>query len=209
MSVSSDAFLSAIMLGLFVAAPIGPVGLLCITRSLENGLKCGLSTGLGAASIHACWALLGTVGMQPITTLLDSAGATGLLSWLTAVLLMFLGYRAMMSRRSLPAEGQPRRRATRLASYGSGAALAVGNPVTAALFMAAIPSFSLAPLEGNVARLAWAAGTFAGSAGWWLLLSASVAACRVQISGNCIVHINRATGGVLMLFGTGVLIRGV
>jgi hypothetical protein len=55
-------FLKAVVLGFCVAAPIGPVGLLCINRSLGGGALLGLATGLGASTVQVGWILLATAG---------------------------------------------------------------------------------------------------------------------------------------------------
>ena len=63
-------FLKAMLIGLAIAAPVGPIGVLCITRSLNKGFFSGFLTGLGAASADAIFTCVAVFGLSAITSLL-------------------------------------------------------------------------------------------------------------------------------------------
>src|SRR3954471_1892409 len=77
-SLSLTTFLAGIAAGLFVAVPIGPMGVLCIQRTLTFGLAAGLATGLGAATVHLIFGSLAAVGLSATITAWLSVGAQGL-----------------------------------------------------------------------------------------------------------------------------------
>lgn len=201
MSATSGTFLSAMSLGLFVAVPIGPVGVLCITRSLSSGAVCGLLTGLGAASVHAGWVFVATLDLKPMSAALARPEVAWVLPCLAAAILFVHGLRGLGARRPPVASKASKASSSHFASYGSGAALALANPVTIVLFIAVIP-----PLEGS-ARLAWAVGTFAGSAGWWLVLSSTIASFRARVSDVWILWTHRISGITLIVIAALLLIR--
>ena len=67
-------FLKSFFIGLSIAAPVGPIGLLCIQRSLLGGWRIGFATGLGAATADGMYGLIGALGVSVLITSLTSAG---------------------------------------------------------------------------------------------------------------------------------------
>jgi threonine/homoserine/homoserine lactone efflux protein len=63
-------FLSAVGLGFSVAAPVGPIGVLCIRRTLADGRTVGLACGLGAATADAFYGLVAGLGLTAVSTAL-------------------------------------------------------------------------------------------------------------------------------------------
>ncbi|PXX46335.1 LysE family translocator [Aquitalea magnusonii] len=161
-------FAQALLLGLAIAAPVGPIGLLCIDRSLRQGPWVGLATGLGAATADALYATLGALGLsaliQQLTALALPLAVAGslLLAW------MGLG----MLRRHAGSE------AARVASahgwyraWASALLLTLSNPMTILSFLAVFASLSGHAQPGMAEALLMVAGVFAGSALWWCVLA--------------------------------------
>ena len=59
-------FVKSLVIGFSIAAPVGPIGLLCVQRSLKRGFRSGLATGLGAASADTVYGFLGAIGFTGI-----------------------------------------------------------------------------------------------------------------------------------------------
>lgn len=184
------------IIGVAIAAPVGPIGLLCIRRTLIDGWRVGLATGLGAATADAIYGGIAALGL------------TAVIGWLTAgedlirliggLALVLIGWR---TRRSSvrPIEGQPMGRAVRDA-YALTVVLTLANPATIVSFIGIVASLGL---EGAaVSETATvAAGVAAGSSAWWLSLTTVVALIRRRVSATTVGRVNRVAGAGLMAFG--------
>lgn len=190
--------LRGLIIGFSIAAPVGPIGVLVIRRTLAEGRLTGLVTGLGAATADALYGCIGAFGL----TLVSGALLGGQL-WLRVVgglFLCYLGYRtfnAPPAERAAAVTG-----ATLLRSYGATFLLTLTNPATILSFAAVFAGLGLGNTGGPYsAALVLVAGVFAGSALWWLLLSAGVSWARALISADVLRWVNRVAGAVILSFG--------
>lgn len=176
----ASAFLQALWIGLAIAAPVGPIGLLVIQRTLDHGRLVGLATGLGAAAADACYGAVGAFGIVVIMNALQAARVP--LAVAGGALLLWLAWRSW---HAVPAE----RAAEMTAAPGLGAsfaatfALTLSNPATILSFIAifgAMGARQAGPLS-PMSPLPMVAGVLLGSALWWLLLSAVVARLRHRL----------------------------
>lgn len=176
----ASAFLHALWIGLAIAAPVGPIGLLVIQRTLDHGRLVGLATGLGAAAADACYGAVGAFGIVVIMNALQAARVP--LAVAGGALLLWLAWRSW---HAVPAE----RAAEMTAAPGLGAsfaatfALTLSNPATILSFIAifgAMGARQAGPLS-PMSPLPMVAGVLLGSALWWLLLSAVVARLRHRL----------------------------
>ena len=103
LSLNDPVFLKAMALGFCVAAPIGPVGVMCINRSLGCGAVLGLATGLGASTVQVGWILIATAGTAGAVVLGSNPLVAPLASLLAAALLVWMGVRAFRRGGALPA----------------------------------------------------------------------------------------------------------
>src|SRR5919206_4525412 len=71
-SVDLGVFVRGLVVGLAVAAPVGPIGVLCIRRTLADGRAAGLVSGLGAATADAIYGCIAGFGLTFISSLLIS-----------------------------------------------------------------------------------------------------------------------------------------
>jgi threonine/homoserine/homoserine lactone efflux protein len=192
------------VLGFAIAAPVGPIGLLCIQRTLDGGRWLGLVSGLGAATADAFYGLVAGFGLTLISTFLVSQQR-----WLGLIGGAFLCYLGVRTLLSAPATKAAQQRSTGLlGAYGSTLLLTLTNPMTILAFAAMFAGAGLV----EQGRDPWAAmllvlGVFAGSAAWWLLLSGVVSLFRTRISATALQWINRAAGLVIIGFGVSMVIR--
>jgi threonine/homoserine/homoserine lactone efflux protein len=194
--VITQLLLKGVTIGLSVAAPVGPIGLLCIRRSMADGARAGFICGLGAASADAAYALVGGFAMTAVARwLVAQRPWFGLFGGL---FLIFLGIRTITARASDPAVKSPR---GALAGYGSTLLLTLANPLTIMSFAALFAGLSFANAANYSAAAVLVAGVFAGSALWWLLLSAIVARARRHVSAAMMRTINRVCGALIAAFG--------
>ncbi len=192
-------FLRALGFGLAVAAPVGPMALLCMRRTLDQGWRAGLATGAGIASADALYAALAAFGLAGASRLL-LAHATAFRLGAGAVLL-WLGLSTLRGlARPAPAAAAPRG-----SLYLGALALTLANPPTiltfAALFTALAPAGGFPP----AAALATTAGVLLGSALWWLFLVGLLAALGHALGRRLRAAITLAAGTALALFGLATL----
>ncbi|MXR35761.1 LysE family translocator [Craterilacuibacter sinensis] len=193
---SGTLFLQSALIGLSVAAPLGPIGLLCMQRALESGARYGLVSGLGAASADALYALLGALGTNALMHAFT--GIAGPLALAGALFMLWLGVGMLRA----PTASDPAKtpRTTGLpAAYASVLALTATNPMTVTTFIAIFAALgSQQAVAGGTA--VFVSGVFIGSALWWVVLSFGCAALRHRINLQIRSGINRAAGAVLVAF---------
>ena len=162
-------------IGFAIAAPVGPIGLLCIQRTLNRGRLSGLVSGLGAAAADAIYGSIAAFGLVLIATFLVEQQV-----WFGLVGGIFLCYLAVRTFMAPPADVAASTQEGGLVSdFGSTLFLTLTNPVTVLSFVAIFAGLGLATQgEDNRAALLIVAGVFCGSALWWLLLSGGVSLFR-------------------------------
>jgi threonine/homoserine/homoserine lactone efflux protein len=195
--VSLNLLLKGLTIGFSIAAPVGPIGLLCIRRAIADGQRAGFICGLGAATADAVYALVGGFAM------------TALARWLVqqrlwfavagGAFLIYLGLRTMAAKTSFAAAVAPGRGA--LSAYGSTLLLTLANPMTIMSFAAVFAGLGLAAAASYSAAATLVGGVFAGSALWWLLLSGVAGQARRHISSALMQTINWWCGMVIAAFG--------
>jgi threonine/homoserine/homoserine lactone efflux protein len=175
-------FVSALGIGLSIAAPVGPIGLLVIERTLRQGFAVGLATGLGAAVADA---LYGAVGAYGVVLLLKGLQAAAVpLMWGGSAFLLGLAWRTWRSagRASVAAGGGTPAGGVALGTAFVGTVLlTLANPATVLSFVAVFGSLAGGVRQGAAAAPWQVAGVFAGSALWWLLLATAVALARHRV----------------------------
>lgn len=187
-------FLQGFAVGLSVAIPVGPLALLCMRRTLDRGFSHGFTTGLGAAVADGIYSFGAAFGIAAIAEWLARNQAEIRLSGAVA-----LAWFAFHTWRHDPLPPVIEARARRLpGDFASGFILAFTNPMTMIGFAAIFATFGLgAGLAGVDGAMALVAGTFAGSASWWLALSLGVARVRHLISARTLRTINLVAALVL------------
>lgn len=200
------ALLKGLIIGFSIAAPVGPIGLLCIRRTLADGPAHGFASGLGAASADAVYGAIAGFGVVLVTDAL--LGAQVALKLVGGLMLLWLGWSTLRAR---PAErpAEARGGGGLAGAYASTFALTLANPATILSFAAVFGGLGVSAGGGDgtstgVAALL-VAGVFTGSALWWLGLSASVGAFRRRVTPAAMLRINRASGAVLGGFGIAAL----
>jgi threonine/homoserine/homoserine lactone efflux protein len=211
--LEGNLFLRGLVIGFSIAAPVGPIGVLCIRRTLAEGRLTGLVSGLGAATADAFYGAVAAFGLGLVSQVLVDqqeplrlAGGLflcylGLRTWLAPV-------RGDLSPQSGLRSDQPAGRPSgAAAAYLSTLFLTLTNPITILSFAAIFAGLGLAaagsgPLPGAVL----VAGVFAGSGTWWLLLSGFAGLVRHRVGPNALRWINRLSGLVIVGFGVLALI---
>jgi threonine/homoserine/homoserine lactone efflux protein len=195
--------LRGMVIGFSIAAPVGPIGVLCIRRTLASGRAVGLASGLGAATADAVYGCVAGFGL----TLVYGALIGGQF-WLRLVGGLFLCYLGIKSFLTQPAEGAaPAEGAGLAGAYVSTFVLTLTNPMTILSFAAVFAGLGIADARGNYGLAALLVlGVFAGSALWWLGLSGAVSLFRSRLSVRALRWVNRISGVVILGFGLAAIL---
>jgi threonine/homoserine/homoserine lactone efflux protein len=191
-------FVRGMVIGFSIAAPVGPIGVLCIRRTLAAGRLAGLVSGLGAATADAVYGCTAAFGLTFVSGLLVSQQA-----WLRLVGGVFLCYLGLRTFSARPAVEDGDVGDTRLATaYASTFFLTLTNPMTILAFAAVFAGLGVGASSGGYAgALLTVCGVFCGSALWWFVLSYAVSLLRRQIDPPKMMLINRISGIIIMGFG--------
>ena len=191
-------FLKGITIGFSIAAPVGPIGLLCIRRSLAEGILAGLMTGLGAAAADATYGCVAGFGLTALSNFLIHQRF-----WLGLVGGLFLCYLAWRIVHTQPPTQTVQSPTGLFAAFGSTFLLTLSNPLTILSFAAVFAGFGLGSHTDTNYGAAWrlVAGVFVGSALWWLLLSGGVSLLRARVDRSVYRAINWISAAVILGFG--------
>ena len=190
--------LRGLIIGFSIAAPVGPIGVLCIRRTLAEGRAAGLVSGLGAASADAIYGGVAGFGLAFISNFLVSQQV-----WLRLIggaFLCFLGLKTLLAK---PAEqAAPGKGKGLLGAYASTFLLTLTNPMTIISFAAIFAGLGLAGASGNYGSAGvLVLGVFIGSALWWLMLSSGVGIFRARFNAHILRWVNRISGLIIIGFG--------
>ena len=192
----SGLFLKGLVLGFSIAAPVGPIGVLCIRRSLTHGFKSGLVSGLGAASADALYGTLAAAGLTLVADFLSAQSYwMGLIG---GAFLLYLGIKILASKPAQTAAELPA--ASPAGDYLSTFFLTLSNPMTIIAFVAIFSGLGAVGSGLRLGVFLLVLGVFSGSALWWLGLSAAVSMLRTRISDTVLLWVNRAAGVVILGF---------
>ncbi|MCT4654740.1 MAG: LysE family translocator [Cohaesibacter sp.] len=197
-------FLKACLVGLAIAAPVGPIGLLCIRRTLTLGAGIGIASGLGAAVADGTYGLLAALGLS-FSGILESHGdmmrlGSGLLLLILGGRIFYHGLTSSLSSPEPSANASPKV-ATGLLAFGSTYLLTIANPATFLSFVAMISALSEGLGSSIWGPYILVLGVFTGSALWWFFLVGLVSKLRHVLSPLFMKGIDLFSG--LLLLGWG------
>jgi len=201
-----DALIRGLLIGSSVAAPVGPIGVLCIKRTLAEGRAAGFSCGLGAASADAVYGCVAAFGLTSVSGFLVDYQP-----WLRLVggaFLLYLGLKTFLER---PAERETEDGSSRKlagAAYATTFFLTMTNPLTIFSFAAIFAGLGVAETSAGYASAATlVAGVFSGSALWWLFLSGGTSLFRSKLGTDALHWVNRVSGTIILGFGVIALLN--
>jgi threonine/homoserine/homoserine lactone efflux protein len=197
-----EVLLRGLIIGFSFAAPVGPIGVLCIRRTLAEGRAVGLVSGLGAAVADGLYGAAAAFGLTFITSFL-----TGQQGWLRLIGGLFLCYLGWRTFRARPAtQGAAVSGRGLLGAFGSTFVLTLTNPMTILSFVVVFAGLGAGAVGGDYAAAALLVlGVTLGSALWWLILSSGVGLFRARLTPRHLVWVNRLSGGIILLVGAATL----
>ena len=196
-------FLQGLLMGLVVAVPVGPLGLLCINRALAMGPTYGLFSGLGVATADALAAGIAALGITLLSSLLSEYQL--MLRLIGGVFLCYLGYTIYKTE---PVTQVPIKNINGLVgAYATTLFLTFSNPVTILSFVAIYAGWHVPNMDGRyIAAGLLTAGVFTGSALWWVALFITLKACHEKFNLRFLFWVHRVSGAIIAVFGVIVLL---
>ena len=189
-------FLRGLLIGFSIAAPVGPIGLLCIRRTLADGRAIGFVSGLGAATADAFYGAVAGFGLTVVSRALVQ-GQTPL-RLVGGAFLCYLGVRTFLARPA-QAAGVAGPRGL-LGAYLSTLGLTLTNPSTILSFVAIFAGLGLAANADYGSAFVVVTGVFIGSASWWIVLAAGAGWLRGRIGPALFRAINIVSGLTILGF---------
>ncbi len=196
-------FIRGLLIGLSIAAAVGPMSILCIQRTLQRGQRYGLVSGLGIATADAAYGCIAAFGLTLISTFLVSQQFW--IRLLGGLFLVYLGVRTVLSK---PAQRAATAKASGFVSaYISTLLLTLTNPTTILSFVAIFAGIGVgAASKSYASAIIVVLGVFAGSVLWWIVLTSVVSFLRTRFTTIWLLWINRVSGCVIAIFGIVALV---
>lgn len=195
--------LKGALVGIIIAIPAGPVGVLCIRRTIFHGRGAGFVSGLGAATADAVFGIIAAFGLTVVSDLLLDYR-----DWLRiggGALLLYIGITAFTAD---PLAGTQTQRDPEdlLNDYLSTFALTITNPITILAFLAIFAGIGFTGEEATIGRGAiLVLGVWLGSLWWWAALSLGAGMMRRSFDKHHLVWIHRGSGGILVISGVALI----
>lgn len=189
--------LKGIVIGFAMAVPIGPIGIICIRKTLTEGRMRGLIIGLGAATADMLYGSIAAFGITIISDTLLSQRV-----WIRlagGVLLLYLGVRTFRARPKDPK--MEIQSSGRLRSYFTTIFLTLTNPLTVFAFLAVFAALGLGNGLSLFSSSVLVAGVFAGSFLWFLSLSSGATFFRSKLDLVGMRWVNKIAGVLIIISG--------
>jgi threonine/homoserine/homoserine lactone efflux protein len=195
-----DCIIKGILIGMLASAPMGPVGILCIQRTLNKGRWYGFVTGIGAAASDIIYALFTGLGMSFVMDFINNAQNKFLLQIFGSLMLLGFGIYSYMSDPMKNAHQSSNKKGSLTHNGVTAFLVTLSNPLIIFLFMATFGSFAFIipdhPLEMTVGYLSIVIGALL----WWFGLTWLVDKIRNKFDVSGIVILNKIIGSIVIVF---------
>jgi threonine/homoserine/homoserine lactone efflux protein len=190
-------FFKGMVVGFSIAAPVGPIGILCMRRTLANGRLIGFSSGLGAATADAAYGAIAAFGLAAISNfLIHQKSWFGIVG---GIFLCFLGIKIFFSKPAKPSEET--HVISLVPAFFSTLFLTLTNPTTIISFIAIFAGLGLVRAANYLTASSLVAGIFIGSTIWWLILSVGFGFFRSHFDEKWMKAVNWLSGFLIFAFG--------
>ncbi len=198
-------FIRGLLIGLSIAATVGPMSILCIQRTLNKGQLYGLVSGLGIATADGVYGSIAAFGLTLITNFLLNEQIW--IRLIGGVFLIYLGIKTMLSKPPMRAASLDMKSNSYLGAYASTFFLTLTNPLTILSFAAIFAGIGVGSASKSLlSASAVVLGVFSGSALWWVILTSCISFFRKKMNAQWLLWINRISGAIITLFGIAALI---
>lgn len=193
-----DQLVKGVIIGVVASAPMGPVGVLTVQRTLNKGRAYGWVTGIGASVSDLLYALVTGLGMSFVMDFVSNPRTMHWLQLVGAVMLFLFGVHTYKSDPSQSMRNVSHRRGSLMHNAATGFAVTLSNPLIVFLFVALYARFAFVVPDHPVEQAIGYLGIVAGAVGWWTWLTYTINKVRARFDVSGIVWLNRTIGVVVM-----------
>lgn len=205
-----NTFITGMIIGVLVSAPTGPLGILCIQRTLHKGRLNGIVTGLGATTSDLVYAVLVGFSMNFVIDFVEQYRFV--IQIVGSIILFFFGYKIFTkeTEKSIDDEKIGTTNRNLLSTYTSAFGLCFSNPIIIFLFIALFARFNFFSSKSDVSQVLLALSSiFVGALSWWVILTMIVGSLRKKFKKRGLRILNFITGGVLIVLSIVGIVLGI
>jgi threonine/homoserine/homoserine lactone efflux protein len=192
-------------MGLVVTVPLGPVGVMCIQRTINRGWRSGLVSGLGAAFADTFYAVVAGLGLGVIINFIQREKYW--IQLVGAIIIVFIGIKTFYSNPAVEFRNQRNKKSKPFEEFLSVFLVTISNPAVFFAFIGMYATFNLVDEKTNFLSFSiLIASVFTGAMSWWYLLSAMVNKFRTRIRLKNIWWLNKIMGAIIFACGIVALV---
>ena len=189
-----EMIIKGLLIGIIASAPMGPVGILCIQRTLNKGRWEGFATGVGASLSDIIYAIITGFGLKFVIDIIEDPVIALWLKTIGGLLLFLFGIYTFMSKPKETVKAVKRNKGTLLQNFLTGFAVTVSNPLIIFLFVATFAMFTFIIVENFIAQIIGYIFIVVGAMLWWYVLTWLVDKVRNNYNMRIIWIINKTIG---------------
>lgn len=198
-------FLRGILIGLLASIPLGPVGVLCIQRTLSRNHRSGFVSGLGAATADTVYAFIAFFSLSVVMSFIESHMT--LIKVIGGLCIMVVGMKIFLSNPVVQIRRNRAGKSNLVQDFISVFLITLANPVYILIFIALFATFGLSSASvGMTNGLLVLAGVLTGASAWWFTLTFGVSLLRSKFRPRHMLWINRIAGGLIVLLGAATVL---
>jgi len=197
-----DELLKGLIIGIIVSAPMGPVGILTIQRTLNKGRWEGFATGVGASASDFLYAIITGYGMSFVVDIIENPAIALIIKIVGSVLLFGFG---LYTFRSIPKTNvkddipTPTEKNSLRSFVVSGFAVTVSNPLIIFMFLALFGQFTFILVDNIIPQIVGYLAIIGGALFWWFSLTWLIDKVRAKFNNKVLWWINRIIGIIVMV----------
>jgi len=203
--VQVDFIIKGIIVGFLASVPLGPVGVLCIQRTINKGRVSGIFSGMGAATVDAFFAMVAAFGLTFIITFIEEQHFY--IQLIGGAVLILLGVNIFRTNPIKQIRRHRRKKNKLIEDYFSVLLLTLSNPLAIFLFVAAFAGIGMVSADDKAIK-SWliVAGVFAGAMIWWFTLTFLINIFRKKFRLKQLWWINKIAGLAIIVFGVAAML---
>jgi threonine/homoserine/homoserine lactone efflux protein len=190
--------LKGLIVGIIISAPMGPVGILCIQRTMKKGRIFGIATGAGAALSDFLYALMTGMGMHFVIEFIERGQTLFWLKLMGSVMLLIFGIHTYLQDPRKGMRAKMKRKGTLFYNFISGFGLTISNPLIIFLFIALFNMFTFVIPANPLGQAIGYLSIIAGAMLWWLGLTYVITKMKDNFGLRGILYLNRSIGSIVI-----------
>lgn len=198
-SSTFELILKGLIVGVIISAPMGPVGILCIQRTMRKGRAYGIATGAGAALSDFFYALMTGLGMSFVIDFIEQGQTLFWLKLLGSMMLLIFGIHTYLQDPQKSMRAQMKKKGTLFYNFISGFGLTISNPLIVFLFIALFNMFTFVIPENIYGQTLGYLSIIAGAMLWWIGLTYIITKMKNNFGARGILVLNRSIGSIVII----------